>query len=205
MDGTRPKPRTSWAFNARTSPSSCGRCIFPDGLRKDRNPREGAWSKQAKEDGLTLPLLCLSAHKSRLLPPSVSPIRGLASIRRLGNGHVLCAFRGDGMSRCLALGVCLLTVLAIDLPDLAATPNVRVVVDDATYLISHGRHRYPGWRGRKCADSHDIEKEVNGKTLRKNSVSVRTIAAAITRTEILEKRRALEHDRPRFTSRSKSR
>ena len=48
------------------------------------------------------------------------------------------------------------------------------------------------------ASSHDIEKEVNGKTLRNNSVSVRTIAAAITRTEILEKRRALEHDRPSF-------
>ncbi len=48
------------------------------------------------------------------------------------------------------------------------------------------------------ASYHDIEKEVNGKTLRKNSVSVRTIAAAITRTEILEKRRALEHDRPSF-------
>ena len=48
------------------------------------------------------------------------------------------------------------------------------------------------------ASSQDVEQEVNGHTSRSNSLSVRTIAAAITRTEILEKRRALEHDRPSF-------
>jgi len=117
------------------------------------------------------------------------------------------------MSRCLALGVSLLTVLAIDLTSLAATPNVRVVVADATYLMADtdtlgGAEENVLTRAKRKAveevgvyieaSSQDIEKEVNGKTLRSNSLSVRTIAAAITRTEILEKRRALENDRLSF-------
>ena len=117
------------------------------------------------------------------------------------------------MSRCHALGVSLLTVLAIDLPGLAATPNVRVVVADATYLMADtdtlgGAEENVLTRAKRKAveevgvyieaSSQDIEKEVNGKTLRSNSLSVRTIAAAITRTEILEKRRALENDRLSF-------
>jgi hypothetical protein len=48
------------------------------------------------------------------------------------------------------------------------------------------------------ASSQDVENEVNGKTSRSNSLSVRTIAAAITATEVLEKRRTLEGDRLSF-------
>src|SRR5262245_44304334 len=117
------------------------------------------------------------------------------------------------MSRCLALGVSLLTIFAINLTGLAATATVRVVIADATYLMADtdtlgGAEENVLTRAKRKAveevgvyieaSSQDIEKEVNGKTLRSNSLSVRTIAAAITRTEILEKRRSLENDRLLF-------
>jgi tetratricopeptide (TPR) repeat protein len=48
------------------------------------------------------------------------------------------------------------------------------------------------------AASQDVEKHANGQTTRLNSLSVRTLAAAITETEILEKRRGLEGERVVF-------
>jgi hypothetical protein len=104
-------------------------------------------------------------------------------------------------------------MFVIHLFALAATPHDRVVVADATYLMTDtdtlsGAEENALMRAKRKAveevgvyiesSSQDIEKEVDGKTSRSNSLSVRTIAAAITKTEILEKRRALEDDRLSF-------
>lgn len=45
---------------------------------------------------------------------------------------------------------------------------------------------------------HDVEKESDGRSSQTSSLEIRTIAAAITETEILESRRSFEHDRPVF-------
>jgi len=45
---------------------------------------------------------------------------------------------------------------------------------------------------------HDVEKESGGRSTQTSSLEIRTIAAAITETEILESRRFLELDRPVF-------
>jgi hypothetical protein len=114
------------------------------------------------------------------------------------------------MSPSVALGVALLANFAITLSGLAATPHVRVVVTDATYLMADtdtlgGAEENVLTRAKRKAveevgvyfeaSSQDMEQEVDGKTLRSNSLNIRTVAAAITRTEILEKRRALEGER----------
>lgn len=44
----------------------------------------------------------------------------------------------------------------------------------------------------------DLEKESQGRTTRTTSLEIRTIAAAITETEILDSRRSFENDRPLF-------
>ena len=45
---------------------------------------------------------------------------------------------------------------------------------------------------------HDVEKESGGRSTQTSSLEIRTIAAAITETEILESRRSFELDRPVF-------
>src|SRR5215510_8224571 len=45
---------------------------------------------------------------------------------------------------------------------------------------------------------HDVEKESGGRTSQTSSLEIRTIAAAITQTEILESGRYFENDRPVF-------
>jgi tetratricopeptide (TPR) repeat protein len=45
---------------------------------------------------------------------------------------------------------------------------------------------------------HDVEKESGGRTIQASSLEIRTIAAAVTETEILESRRTFELDRPVF-------
>lgn len=45
---------------------------------------------------------------------------------------------------------------------------------------------------------HDVEKESGGKSTQASSLEIRTIAAAVTETEILESRRSFELDRPVF-------
>ena len=44
----------------------------------------------------------------------------------------------------------------------------------------------------------DFEKTTGGKNFQTSSLEIRTIAAAITKTEILESQRSFENDRPRF-------
>ncbi|MGH7167701.1 MAG: hypothetical protein ACREII_04140, partial [Nitrospiraceae bacterium] len=117
------------------------------------------------------------------------------------------------MSHSVALGVTLLAVLVLGPAGLATTTHVRVVVADATYLMADtdtlsGAEENALIRAKRKAveevgvyietSSQDSEKEVDGKTSWTNSLSVRTIAAAITKTEILEKRRALEGERLSF-------
>lgn len=48
---------------------------------------------------------------------------------------------------------------------------------------------------------HDYESVHNGKRTQISSLEIRTLAAAITKTDVLESRRSLEHDRPVFTIR----
>src|SRR5690242_20203273 len=45
---------------------------------------------------------------------------------------------------------------------------------------------------------YDLEKETQGRTIRNTSWEIRTIAAAVTETEVLESRRSFENDRPVF-------
>lgn len=48
---------------------------------------------------------------------------------------------------------------------------------------------------------HDYESVHNGKRTQISSLEIRTLAAAITKTDVLESRRSFEHDRPVFTIR----
>ena len=48
---------------------------------------------------------------------------------------------------------------------------------------------------------YDLEKESQGRTVRNTSWEIRTIAAAVTETEILDSRRSFENDRPVFSIR----
>jgi tetratricopeptide (TPR) repeat protein len=48
------------------------------------------------------------------------------------------------------------------------------------------------------ATFHDMEKESGGRSTQTSSLEIRTIAAAVTETEILESRRSFELDRPVF-------
>ena len=45
---------------------------------------------------------------------------------------------------------------------------------------------------------HDVEKESRGRSTQTSSLEIRTIAAAVTETEVLESRRSFERDRPVF-------
>ena len=104
----------------------------------------------------------------------------------------------------------LLTALSLSLPAQAAGPHVKVVTADASYVMGDGETLAGAEDNaltrakRKAVEetgvyieaaSQDIEKHADGKTTRLNSLSIRTIVAAITETEFLEKRRALEGDR----------
>ena len=48
------------------------------------------------------------------------------------------------------------------------------------------------------ATFHDVEKESGGRSMQTSSLEIRTIAAAVTETEILETRRSFKLDRPVF-------
>lgn len=104
----------------------------------------------------------------------------------------------------------LFVVFSLNLPTQAAEPHVKVAIADASYVMGDGDTLAGAEENaltrakRKAVEeagvyiealSQDIEKHADGKTSRLNSLSVRTIAAAITETEFLEKRRVLEGDR----------
>jgi tetratricopeptide (TPR) repeat protein len=92
-------------------------------------------------------------------------------------------------------------------------PPVKVVVVEATYVMGDadtlaGAEEHALLRAKRKAieeagvyleaASEDIERYVNGQTSRFNWLGIRTIASAITKTEILDKRRTLEGDRLTF-------
>ena len=100
--------------------------------------------------------------------------------------------------------------LSLSLPAQAAEPHLKVAIADASYVMGDsdtlaGAEENALTRAKRKAveetgvyieaTSQDVEKYADGKTTRLNSLSVRTIAAAITETEFLEKRRTLEGDR----------
>lgn len=95
-------------------------------------------------------------------------------------------------------------------PAIAQNANVKVVVADATYVMGDsdtlaGAEENVLLRAKRKAVeetgvyiealSQDVETYSKGTTSHLNSLGVRTIAAAVTETEILEKRRSLDGDR----------
>lgn len=113
----------------------------------------------------------------------------------------------------ILLPTLLLAAPVLSLPALAAEQHMKVVVADASYVMGDsdtlaGAEEAALTRAKRKAveetgvyieaASHDIEKHADGRTTRLNSLSVRTLAAAITETELLDKRRTLEGDRVVF-------
>jgi len=91
-----------------------------------------------------------------------------------------------------------------------AEPQVKVVVAEASYVMGDGdtlasaeEHVLARAKQKAVeeagvyieAASQDIEQHTDGRTTRLHALSIRTIAAAITDTEFLEKRRVIEGDR----------
>jgi tetratricopeptide (TPR) repeat protein len=104
----------------------------------------------------------------------------------------------------------ILAAFSLSLLAEAAEPHTKVAIAEASYVMGDGDTLAGAEENaltrakRKAveevgvyieATSQDVEKHADGKTTRLNSLSVRTIASAITATEFLEKRRALEGDR----------
>ncbi len=123
------------------------------------------------------------------------------------------------MDRRSLIPALLLAAFSVSLPAQAAEPHVKVAIADASYVMGDGDTLAGAEENaltrakRKAveeagvyieATSQDVEKHADGKTSRLNSLSVRTIAAAITETEFLEKRRVLEGDRIVFYVRIKA-
>jgi tetratricopeptide (TPR) repeat protein len=114
------------------------------------------------------------------------------------------------MPRFTLMPALFVALLPLSLPVQAAEPHVKVAIAEASYVMGDsdtlaGAEENALTRAKRKAveeagvyieaTSEDVEKHADGKTSRLNSLSVRTIAAAITETEFLEKRRALEGDR----------
>lgn len=104
----------------------------------------------------------------------------------------------------------LLAVSWMAAPTRADEPHVKVVTAEASYVMGDndtlaGAEEYVLTRAKRQAveeagvyieaASQDIEQHADGRTTHLNSLSIRTIAAAITQTEVLEKRRMLDGDR----------
>jgi tetratricopeptide (TPR) repeat protein len=96
-------------------------------------------------------------------------------------------------------------------PTKAGTPTV--VIAEAQYVMADGdtlasaEEKVMQRAQRRAVEEaglylestfYDLEKESQGRTTRNTSLEIRTIAAAITETEILESRRSFENDRPVF-------
>ncbi len=99
------------------------------------------------------------------------------------------------------------------LHDPADAQNLKVIVAEATYVMGDsdalaGAEEAALLRAKRKAveeagvyietSSTDIETHAGGTTSHLNQLGVRTIAAAVTETDILDKRRSLEGDRPVF-------
>jgi tetratricopeptide (TPR) repeat protein len=91
--------------------------------------------------------------------------------------------------------------------------SMRIIIADSQYVMADGdtlagaEEKVLQRAQRKAVEEagvylestfHDIEKESGGKSMQASSLEIRTIAAAVTETEILESRRSFELDRPVF-------
>lgn len=114
-------------------------------------------------------------------------------------------------TRCLIL--CAATISLLSLPPCLSFASTRTVVAEAQYLMADGdtlataEEKVLQRAQRKAVEEagvyleatfHDMERESAGKTVQASSLEIRTIAAAIAETEILESRRSFEQDRPSF-------
>lgn len=103
------------------------------------------------------------------------------------------------------------TLLPLGTPVFGA--STRIVIADSQYVMADGdtlagaEEKVLQRAQRKAVEEggvylestfHDIEKESGGKSMQASSLEIRTIAAAVTETEILESRRSFELDRPVF-------
>ena len=103
--------------------------------------------------------------------------------------------------------------VALLLASPASPASSRIVVAEAQYMMADGdtlagaEEKVLQRAQRRAVEEagvylestfHDIEKESQGHSIRTASLEIRTIAAAVTETEILESRRAFESDRPVF-------
>lgn len=102
------------------------------------------------------------------------------------------------------------SVFALSLHSTALAENVKVVVAEASYIMGDsdtlaGAEEHALLRAKRKAieesgiyletTSKDVETYAGGHTAHLNSLGIRTLAAAVTETEVLEKRRTFEGDR----------
>jgi len=95
----------------------------------------------------------------------------------------------------------------------AFSASTKIVIADSQYVMADGdtlagaEEKVLQRAQRKAVEEagiylestfHDVEKESGGRSTQASSLEIRTIAAAITETEILESRRSFELDRPVF-------
>ena len=104
-------------------------------------------------------------------------------------------------------------LIILCLPGVASSAATKVVVAEAHYVMADGdtlvgaEEKVLQRAKRQAVEEAgiyleatflDIEKESRGRTVQASSLEIRTIAAAVTETEILESRRTFENDRPAF-------
>ncbi|HSC57605.1 MAG TPA: hypothetical protein VLC51_10395, partial [Nitrospira sp.] len=104
-------------------------------------------------------------------------------------------------------------VLTAFQPAMTLAATTKTVIADAQYVMADGdtlagaEEKVLQRAQRRAVEEagvylestfYDLEKESQGHTIRNTSWEVRTIAAAITETEVLESRRSFESDRPVF-------
>ena len=116
-----------------------------------------------------------------------------------------------GMQYQLSLAAAAATFIAFASATVAAT--TKTVVAEAQYVMADGdtlasaEEKVLQRAQRRAVEEagvylestfYDLEKESQGRTLRNTSWEIRTIAAAVTETEVLESHRSFESDRPVF-------
>ena len=116
-----------------------------------------------------------------------------------------------GMQYQLSLAAAAATFIAFASATVAAT--TKTVVAEAQYVMADGdtlasaEEKVIQRAQRRAVEEagvylestfYDLEKESQGRTLRNTSWEIRTIAAAVTETEVLESHRSFESDRPVF-------
>lgn len=107
----------------------------------------------------------------------------------------------------------LLTILALGMAPLNAIGAETTVIAEEHYLMGDGdtlamaEERVLQRAKRRAVEEagvyiestfHDVERSVGGASVQSSALEVRTIAAAITKTDVLESRRSIDNGRPSF-------